>query len=385
MLRATKQTIKSPIMPGTYFLQGNEACADGAYIAGCRFFAGYPITPSSELMRRICERFLEFGDGAFIQMEDELGSIGAVIGASWAGSKAMSATSGPGFSLMMESIGYAVMTETPCVIMDIQRVGPSTGQATRPAQSDIQQARWGNHGGYPLIALCPASGQEYLDMTVRAFNLAEAFRVPVILLGDEVIGHAREKVTVAESYEVLRRYHKPGEAPFDTDDESLVPSMPRFGDHEKLLVTGSTHNAAGLRKASSPEAQKRLAWRFTEKIDRHCDLIVDTESVMLDDADVAIVAFGAPSRTARSVVSRLREGGQKVGLLKLNTLWPVPEKQILELDLPGRKIAVPEMNNGQFVLEVQRLAKNAEVFSFTQEDGEAICPDSLSSFIKGLL
>ncbi len=318
-------------------------------------------------------------------MEDEIGSLSAVIGASWAGKKAMTATSGPGFSLMMESIGYAIMTEAPCVIMNIQRVGPSTGQATRPAQSDVLQARWGNHGGYPLIALSPSSAQEYLDMTIRAFNLAETFRVPVILLGDEVIGHAREKVVINKNYELLTRYYKKGAPPFDTDHESLVPSMPKFGDGEKLLVTGSTHDGCGLRKASSAEIQERLAWRFTHKINDHADRIIRTKSHMLDDANLFIVCYGASYRSAMATTKRLREKGVKAGMLKLDTLWPVPEKQIANLDLPGKKIIVPEMNNGQYVREILRIIKNAEVFSFTQQDGEAMSPGSLMTYIEGIL
>lgn len=385
MLRAESKTIKSPIKPGTYFLQGNEACGDGAYIAGCRFFGGYPITPSSEIMRRICERFLEFGDGVFVQMEDEIGSMSTVIGAAWTGVKAMTATSGPGISLMMESIGYAIMTETPCVIMNIQRAGPSTGQATRPSQSDIQQARWGNHGGYPIIALCPSTAQEYLEQTIRAFNLAEAFRVPVIILGDEVIGHARERVVINQEYDLLTRYYKKGEPLFDTDNESLVPAMPKFGDGEKMMVTGSTHAPDGFRKASCSQTQNRLTWRFTEKINRHRDLIVQTRDYHVDDADIVYITFGATYRTTMAVTKRLIEDGKKVGLLKIDTIWPMAEKQILALDIPGKKIVVPEMNNGQYVREVKRLVKHAEVFSFTQENGEAIKPDALAFFTEGLL
>lgn len=384
MLRASKQTITSPLEARTAFLQGNEACADGAVIAGCRFFAGYPITPSSEVMRRMCDRFGELEEGTFLQMEDEIGSIGAVIGASWAGAKAMTATSGPGFSLMQESIGYAIMTETPCVIVDIQRAGPSTGQATRPAQSDLQQARWGNHGGYPLIALCPSTAQEYLDLTVLAFNFAEALRVPVIVLGDEVIGHARERVIIEPTYEILQRYYAAGEPPFDTDHESAVPSMPRFGDGEKLLVTGSTHDAGGLRRASSPQVQQDLTARFTAKINRHRHAIVRVKRHRLDDADLVFIAFGATARTCAAVIARLREGGTRAGLLKLNTIWPVAEKAIGELDRPGMKLIVPEMNNGQFVREIQRIVRQAEVFSYTQQDGEAVAPGALLSFVMGV-
>lgn len=384
MLRAKKTTIKSPIKPGRYFLQGNEACADGAYIAGCRFYGGYPITPSSEVMRRVCERFLEFDNGSFVQMEDEIGSISTLIGASWTGVKSMTATSGPGISLMMEAIGYAIMTETPCVIVNIQRAGPSTGQATRPAQSDLQQARWGNHGGYPLIALSPSTAQEYLDMTIDAFNLAEAFRVPVILLGDEVIGHSREKVIIKDSYEILDRYYNPREAPFDTDHESLVPSMPKFGDGERLLITGSTHDATGLRKASSSEVQERMTRRFTDKINLQRDLITRTKDILLDDAKMIFITFGASFRTSMAATNALRKAGVSAGTLKLDTIWPLPEKQIQKLDVPGKKLVVVEMNNGQLHREIQRLIRKTDVFSFTQENGEAIAPTSLISFAEEL-
>jgi 2-oxoglutarate/2-oxoacid ferredoxin oxidoreductase subunit alpha len=384
MLRATRKTVKSPITPGTYFLQGNEASADGAYIAGCRFFGGYPITPSSEVMRRMNDRFLEFGDGVFAQMEDEIASLSAVVGASWAGVKAMTATSGPGFSLMQETIGYAIMTETPIVIVNIQRAGPSTGQATRPAQSDLLQTRWGNHGGYPLIALSPSTAQEYLDMTVRAFNLAEAYRIPVILLADEVIGHAREKVIVAEQYEVWDRYYAPGEQPFDTDHESLVPSMPKFGDKEKLLVTGSTHDGAGLRRASDGAVHEHQVRRFTKKIEQARAELVHTQRFRIDDAELVMIAYGSSVRSATLVMDRLREQGIKAGLLKIDTIWPMADDAIRELDVPGKKLLVVEMNNGQYAREVQRLIRSAEVFSYMQEDGAAIKPDRLFDFAGGL-
>jgi 2-oxoglutarate ferredoxin oxidoreductase subunit alpha len=268
------------------------------------------------------------------------------------------------------------------VLIDIQRAGPSTGQATRPAQNDILQVRWGNHGGFPIIALCPSTAQEYLEMTIRAFNLAEVFRVPVFLLGDEVIGHAREKVTIAPQYEVLDRFYAKGETPFDTDHESLVPSMPKFGDREKLLVTGSTHDAGGLRKSSSAQVQERLTYRFTEKINKHRELIVRTRADRLDDASIVFITFGAAHRSAISVVNRLREKGRKVGVLKIETIWPMAQKQIRELDRPGVKIIIPEMNNGQYAREVQRLTKHAEVFSYTQQDGEAIKPATLLAFAE---
>jgi len=251
--------------PGNHYLSGNEAAAEGAIAAGCRYYGGYPITPSSDIMERISVRFTEV-HGVFMQMEDEIASICSVIGASWAGAKAMTATSGPGFSLMQEGIGYAALTETPLVIVDIQRAGPGTGQATRVASGDIMQAKWGSHGDYQIIALSPWSVQEMYELTIDAFNLAEQYRVPVFLMGEEALGHLRERLEIEPDISVFNREKKKGTPPFGTEQDDGVPPMPAFGEGEKLLVTGSTHDERGIRKTDDPEAQMKLVTRINNKI-----------------------------------------------------------------------------------------------------------------------
>jgi 2-oxoglutarate ferredoxin oxidoreductase subunit alpha len=257
--------IKSPYLKGVHYLSGNEAAAEGAVAAGCRFYAGYPITPSNELMERMALRLREVG-GTFIQMEDEIASISAVIRASWAGAKAMNATSGFGFSLMQESIGYAAFTETPCVIIDVQRAGASTGQTTKVGSGDIMQAKWGSHGDYQIIALSPWSAQEMYEPTVRAFNLSERYRVPAIILSEEVVGHLRENVFIKANVEIWDRKKMKGGTPFGIDEEDSVPPMPSFGEGERLLVTGSTHDALGFRKTDDPDAHARLVPRSKRKM-----------------------------------------------------------------------------------------------------------------------
>ncbi len=363
--------------PGPCLLQGNEACAEGAIAAGCRFFAGYPITPSSEIMTRMVRRLAEVG-GKFVQMEDEIGSIAAVIGASWAGAKAMTATSGPGLTLMMENISYAIMTETPCVVVDVQRAGPSTGQATRPAQGDFMQSRWGTHGGFPTIVLAPASVQEMFDLTVRAFNLAEGYRVPVILLADEVVGHLRERCNVPEEVEVWNRYREPGAPPFDTDHPSGVPPMPKFGDGEKLLITGSTHDGSGLRRAFDGPAQDRLAKRLVGKIEDHLKEISSVERYRVEDADTILVSFGFSARAARRAVDLLRNRGVAAGLLRLQTVWPFPDEAVAEA-CQGRRVVVVEMNAGQLAREVARAAGGYALRAVTRQDGEPMTPGEILS------
>jgi 2-oxoglutarate ferredoxin oxidoreductase subunit alpha len=257
--------VKTTFSKVFHYLSGNEAATEGAIAAGCRFYAGYPITPSSETMERMAMRLREVG-GVFIQMEDEIASISAVIGASWAGAKAMTATSGPGFSLMQESIGYAAFTETPCVIIDVQRAGPCTGQATRVGSGDIMQAKWGSHGDYQVIALSPWSVQEMYDLTLRAFYLSERYRVPAMVMADEAVGHLRETISIPEKVEVWDRKKKRGGSPFGTEEEDGVPPMPTFGEGERLSVTGSTHDAFGFRKTDDPEAHATLVERINQKI-----------------------------------------------------------------------------------------------------------------------
>ncbi len=365
---------------GSYLLQGNEACAEGAIRAGCRFYAGYPISPSSEIMERIANRFLEC-NGKFIQMEDEIASISAVIGASWAGAKAMTATSGSGLSLMLENIGYAIMTETPCVIVDVQRAGPSTGQATKPAQGDVMQVRWGASGDYQIIALSPCSVQEMYDLTIEAFNLAEAYRVPVFILCDEAVGHLREKCIIKDDIDIINRKKAKGKPPFGQDGGDLVPPMPSFGEGEKLLVTGSSHNEWGFRKTADPAVQMRLVKRFSDKILLNQDKIIKTEGHLIDDAEICIIAYGITARASLGAVKILREKGVKAGLLRLKTLWPFPEKVVGELSARVKKLIVPEMNLGQIVREVERVSE-CEVIKISKVNGEVITPTEIVQQIR---
>ena len=367
---------------GRYFFSGNEAVAEGAISAGCRFFGGYPITPSSEIMERIAARFPETG-GVFIQMEDELGSIASVVGASWAGARAMTATSGPGFSLMQEGIGYAAFTEAPCVVVDIQRAGPSTGQATRPGSGDLMQAKWGSHGDYLPIALCPWSVQEMFDLTIRAFNLAERFRTPVFLMGEEATAHLREGILIPEKVEIIDRDRGKG-APFGTDAPDGIPPMPAFGDGEKLLVTGSTHDQNGFRKTDDPEAHRILVERLHKKILSHADAINQTESYYLDDAEVAVIAYGFTARSALFAVRELRKAGLKVGLFRLKTIWPFPYEAIERLTRSVKGCATFEMNMGQVAGEVQKVAR-CPLHITTQVNGSIISPDVILNKIKEIL
>ena len=356
---------KETVLIGAHFMNGDVACAEGAIAAGCRFFAGYPITPATEIAEHLSQRMPEIG-GIYIQMEDEIGSIAAVIGASYTGLKAMTATSGPGFSLMQENIGLAVMTEAPCVIVDVMRGGPSTGQPTLPGQQDVMQAKWGSHGDYEIIALAPSSVQEMFDLTVEAFNLSETYRVPTILLADEIVAHMWEKVVIqpAEKMKIVNR-KKPNAPPekympFMPDDD-LVPLMACFGEGFSFHATGLTHDEHGYPQTQSSEVQQRLVRRLCDKIRKNADKIIRVEEVMLEDADVVVVAYGIVARAALSAVRKAREEGIKAGLLRPITLWPFPEKTIARIAQQAKKIVVPEMNCGQLVREVERSAKETPV------------------------
>ncbi len=370
------KTVPNPLEPDRYFWLGDEACAEGAIAAGCNFYAGYPITPSSEIMERIAHRFSETEGRVFIQMEDELASIAACIGASWAGAKAMTATSGPGLSLMLENIGYAIITETPLVIVDVQRAGPSTGQATRPAQGDMMQARWGAHGDYEIIALSPWSVTEMYAETIRAFNLAERFRVPVLILADEAVGHLREGVKIEKEVRVYERKKGRGVAPFAGED---VPPMPAFGEGERLLITGSTHDPWGFRRTVSPEAQKNLVRHLARKITDHKSEIIEVVEYHCQDEELnlLLVAYGFTARSALAAVEAAREEGLKAGLLRLKTIWPLPQEELLRVGQRAKRIIVPEMNLGQIVREVQRVLPQAEAYSRT--DGQVITPQEIVS------
>jgi 2-oxoglutarate ferredoxin oxidoreductase subunit alpha len=375
--------LKGKQAENVHFLQGNEACAEAAITAGCRFLAGYPITPASEIAEILSKKLPKVG-GIAIQMEDELASIGAVVGASWAGAKAMTATSGPGFSLMQETIGYAFMTETPCVIVDVQRLGPSTGQATKCGQGDVMQARWGTHGDYSAIALSPNSVQEMFELTVKAFNLAEKYRTPVILLTDETIAHMRENATIPspEDLEIVnRRKPKKGETAFFGLEE--VPPMPSVGEGYDLAVTGSTHNEYGIRFTSDPSVHRRLVERLNSKINNHADEIADVETRNIDDCQIGIVSFGCTSRAIYEATESTEAKGLTVGYARLKTLWPFPEKTVKRLAETAQKIIVPEMNLKQVFYEVQRVAGgSADVIPLNKiGGGELITPEELTEKI----
>ncbi|MEF8835002.1 MAG: 2-oxoacid:acceptor oxidoreductase subunit alpha [Candidatus Thermoplasmatota archaeon] len=340
--------------PGEYFMEGNIACAEGALRAGCGFYAGYPITPASEVMNHLSEELPKEG-GRFVQMEDEIASISSIIGASWTGLKSMTATSGPGFSLMQENLGYAVMTETPCVIVNVQRAGPSTGQATKPGTGDVMQARFGSQGDYEIIALSPNSGQEMFDFTIKAFNLAEKYRVPVVLLADAGVGHMREKVHIRDEVETIERRRPESDENeyFDTDREDHVPPMPDFGEGEELLVTGSTHLGDGTRDTSSFETQDRLARRLVSKIEDNREEIEDWEERNVGDADLVVVSYGSMSRLARGAVKKARKNDLDVGFFRPKVMWPSPEKRLREI-AEDSEVLLAELSLRGYRMEVER-------------------------------
>jgi len=358
------------LKPGRHLVLGNVACAEGAIRAGCRFFAGYPITPASEISHHLAMELPKVG-GVFLQMEDEIASIASVVGASWAGAKAMTATSGPGFDLMQENIGYAHMTETPLVVVNVQRSGPSTGQSTEPSQQDIYQAKYGAHGDYEVIALSPWSVQEMFELTVRAFNLAESYRTPVMLMSDGLIGHIEEKLVVPEEVQVVDR-RKPSSrdaTPWGTDDPSLVPEMPIFGMGHELLVTGSTHRPDGVRNFS-PEYHQAIVYRIRDKILNAEAKIRDLHTEHLDDARVVVLSYGASARPSYEAVVRAREKGIKTGLCRLKTVWPFPEEFLSGLAERVEAFIVVEMNMGKLVREVERVVcGRAKVHSLSKVGG----------------
>jgi len=345
------------VLTGPHFMSGNEACCEGALAAGCRFVAGYPITPSTDIVEQMAERFPLLG-GTFIQMEDEIASSIALQGAVWAGQKAMTVTSGPGFSLMMEHVGLAAITETPCVFINVQRGGPSTGLPTLPGQADLMQARWGSHGDYEVIALSPNSPQECFEMTVEAFNLSEQYRTPVFVMSDECVGHMTEKVVIPPAAEIEiypRRYTTlpPDQyLPFRPEAD-LVPQIVKAGEGYRIHVTGLTHDERGY-PVINAECQDQLVRRLVEKIRLNADDIVSFEEQDLEDSDIVVVSFGITSRVAFRVMEMARAEGLRVGMLRLRTIWPFPEKKIRELAGRVRAFVVAEMNLGQMVYEVER-------------------------------
>jgi 2-oxoglutarate ferredoxin oxidoreductase subunit alpha len=339
-------------------MMGDVACAEGALAAGCRFFGGYPITPSTETAERMAARLPQVG-GYYVQMEDELGSIASVLGASWGGLKAMTATSGPGFSLMMENIGLGIMTETPCVIVNVQRGGPSTGLPTMVAQGDMMQARWGSHGHYEVIALCPWSVQECFDLTIRAFNLSERYRLPVFLMTDAEVGHMMEKLSIPPEEEIERWERErptlpPGEfRTYQVESGGLVPPMPEIGKGYNVAVTGLTHDDRGYPDMSA-RAQAELVGRLVAKVRSNASSIMDWKERDVEDADVVVLAYGITARVASHAVTQARAEGMDVGLFRLVTAWPFPEERVRELARQGKRFVVPEINFGQMSREVER-------------------------------
>jgi 2-oxoglutarate/2-oxoacid ferredoxin oxidoreductase subunit alpha len=377
---------KDEQLSGEFFINGDAACAEGAISAGCRFFAGYPITPATEVAERMSERLPQLG-GVFIQMEDEIASMNAVLGASWAGAKAMTATSGPGFSLMMENIGLGVMLETPCVVVNVQRAGPSTGLPTLVAQGDMMQARWGAHGHYEVIALVPDSPQEMFDLTIQAFNFSEKYRVPVLLMADEAVGHMSEKVVIPEitSKELVNR-PRPKVAPdkylpYDSK-KGLITPMAVAGEGYRFHVTGLTHDDRGY-PTMTAEAQDKLVRRLVDKVRLNVKDITRVEEVSIDDAEVIVVSYGISARIARYAVQKAREEGIKAGLLRLITVWPFAEERIKELADSAKAFIVPEINYGQMVREVERCAAGkARIKSLPYMGGAVPLPDMILEAIR---
>ncbi|MCK4857014.1 MAG: 2-oxoacid:acceptor oxidoreductase subunit alpha [candidate division Zixibacteria bacterium] len=347
----------SCVLTGAHYLDGNHACAEGGIAAGCKFFAGYPITPSTEIAERVSQRFPLIG-GVFIQMEDELASMNAILGASWGGVKTMSCTSGPGFSLMMENFGLGIMLETPCVLVNVQRGGPSTGLPTLPGQADMMQARWGSHGDYEVIALAPDSPQESFELVIHAFNLSEKYRMPVLVMTDECVGHMTEKVVIppAEEIELLERRYtdkKPGEAwPYDPSEDGISPMLP-VGKGYKFHVTGLTHDNRGY-PVINAEAQEWNVRRLMDKVNKHVDDIIWLVEKDIEDAEVVVLAYGISSRVVQPAIARARTEGIKVGQIKMVTVWPFPEKRVRELAEKVKAMIMVEMNYGQVFLEMDR-------------------------------
>jgi len=368
-------------------IHGNEACVEGALIAGCRFFAGYPITPASEIAEGMANRMPE-ENGIFMQMEDELASINAMIGATWGGKKTMTATSGPGFSLMQEGIGYAVETETPCVVIDVMRGGPSTGQPTLSSQQDVYQAKYGSHGDYELIVLVPSSAQEALDLTIRAFNLAEKYLVPVIVLSDEIVAHTRERVVFPINPEIINR-KKPVEGqeyiPFDaTEKTNFIPYRANFGEGHNILVDGQLHDGFGNRIGHVPSKSAALVKRLCNKVKENIDDISDYEEKETEDADIIIVSYGSTARPALRAMRDARKEGIRVGWIKLRTLFPFPEKRLRQLANNVNYFLVPEMNLGKIVNEVERTTKKNTI-SISKIGGELHTPTEILNVIKEVI
>jgi len=386
VVAATKRS--NDILTGEHLVDGNWALAEGAISAGCKFFGGYPITPSSEIAEHLSRRLPDVG-GAFIQFEDEIASISALIGASWAGVKAMSATSGPGLSLMAEGIGLAAMTEAPCVIVDVMRGGPCTGQPTKPSQGDVMQLKWCSHGDYETIVLCPYSVQECYDLVIQAFNLAETYRIPVFVAADEIVAHMRETMVIPQPSQLMIVHRKkptvaPDEyLPFKPDsDEDLVPPMATFGQGYRVHVTGLTHTQKGYPDSSK---QEELVQRLCDKVRKHARDIVKVDLRHCDDAECVVVAYGVSARAALKAVEVARGNGIKAGLFRPITLWPSPFEFYDEIFARSKGVVVTEMNYGQIVREVERVAGRRKV-SFLGKLGEyPPTPGEISAKIREVI
>ncbi|MBL7176700.1 MAG: 2-oxoacid:acceptor oxidoreductase subunit alpha [Desulfobacteraceae bacterium] len=378
--------MRTAVLTGEHFMTGDVACAEGALAAGCLFFGGYPITPATEVAEHMSARLPEVG-GTFIQMEDEMAALAAVIGASCAGVKSMTSTSGPGFSLMMENIGLAICTETPCVIVNVQRAGPSTGLPTQGAQGDMMQARWGSHGHYEIIALAPSSPQEAFYQTITAFNLSETYRLPVLIMTDEIIGHLSERVIIPEEkvIEIVSRPKPKGRKdrfkPYKPEHNYVAP-MANAGDGYNIHVTGLTHDEKGY-PVMTVEAQDEMMARLVGKIHQNLDDIIKTESYRLDDAEIAIVSYGVSARTSIAAVEEARAQGIKAGLLRLITTWPFPEAQIRKLAERVKGFVTVEINLGQMHLEVERAARGkVPAFLVGHAGGTIIPPERVIETMK---
>jgi 2-oxoglutarate ferredoxin oxidoreductase subunit alpha len=374
------------VLTGSHYLDGDFALAEGALAAGCRFFGGYPITPSTETAERFSERIPHVG-GVFIQMEDELASIASLIGAVWGGQKVMTVTSGPGFSLMMENIGLAVMQEVPLVIANVQRGGPSTGLPTLTGQQDMMQAKYGSHGDYEIIALSPDSPQECFDLAIEAFNLSETYRVPTLIMTDECVGHMHEKVVIppADEIEIVERkwYTGPKEdyLPYKLDDDG-IPFMVKAGDGYRFHTTGLTRDERGYPSLNA-ECQKIVVTHLIEKIRSNADKIIKLEEDEIDNADVVVISYGITSRVAVRAVQQARKAGLKVGTMRMITVWPFPEKRIIELAGKVKAFVVPELNYGQIVREVERsVSGKTKVISVPHCGGWVHDPDDILKAIK---
>lgn len=374
-------------MGDVVLMQGNEACVEGALAAGMRLYAGYPITPSTEIAELSALRLPQEG-GKFIQMEDEIASIACAIGASVAGVKSMTATSGPGFSLKQENLGYAVLAEIPLVVVDVQRMGPSTGMPTSPSQGDMMMARWGTHGDHPIIAICPSSVKETYDLTIRAFNLSEKYRTPVLLMMDELVGHLREGMELPDKEDITIvdrptvKYPDPKRLPYHMKKGQLVPEMAPFGMGQRYNITGLIHDESGFPTNSIEEAEKMMN-RLMHKISDNYEKIKDYVTENVEDADVVIFCYGGTARAAQTAMEMAREKGLKVGIFRPRTVWPFPEKELEELSRKVKRIVVAEHNYGQMLLEVQRIVKNNCGVGFVGKwNGGVITPQEILAKIE---